>query len=65
MYVVNKNALSILKKQINIDMPDFFNLIKKKNKRIKVFSIYESWTDITNLDDIKYLDKKVSNFYDF
>ena len=45
-------------------MPDYFNLLKKRKKKIKVYSLYESWTDITDKEDIKYLDKKNSNFYD-
>ncbi len=65
LYVVNKSSLKVLKKNKYIEMPDFFNLLKAQKKKTKVFSIYESWTDITNSDDVQYLDKKVSNFYDF
>ena len=64
LYVINKNSLSILKKKNYLDMPDYFNLLKKRKKKIKVYSLYESWTDITDKEDIKYLDKKNSNFYD-
>tara|TARA_Y100000590_G_C15719245_1_gene1012945 strand:+ start:667 stop:1743 length:1077 start_codon:yes stop_codon:yes gene_type:complete len=64
LYVLSQKSLSTLKKKIYLDMPEFFNLIKKNKKKIKVYSLYESWTDVTNLDDVKYLDKINSNFYD-
>ena len=46
VYVFKKNILSQLKKNKKIDSVEFFNQLRKKNKKIVAFAIHETWKDI-------------------
>ena len=45
IYVLNPNVLKLLDKNKE-DMPDFLNKLRKKNKKVIAYPIYENWIDI-------------------
>jgi len=62
IYVFNKEAFKLLKKNKYIDMNDFINLLYKKKKKIGLFHIYELVFDIGDVktyEDVNmYLSKQ-------
>ena len=62
IYVINQSILKILeKKEKFLDMNDLINLAIKKNFKVKVFPVYESWHDIGNKIDFNKLRNKKLN----
>lgn len=45
IYVFNSNVFKYLKINQKIDMTEFFLKLKKKNKKVKIYPIYENWAD--------------------
>ena len=45
IYVLSPNVLKFLDKKKE-DMPNFLEKIRKKNKKIIAYPLYESWIDI-------------------
>ena len=46
IYVIKGSCLKFLKKNKKIDIPEFFTLLKNKNKNILIYPTYEYWYDI-------------------
>ncbi len=58
VYVFKKKLINLLKENSKIDTVDFFNKLKKKNKKIVAFAIHETWKDIgLKKDYLKYKKK--------
>jgi dTDP-glucose pyrophosphorylase len=52
IYAINKNVISLLKKNFYCDMPDFFELLSKNNKNILPYPLYEPWIDLGHPEDL-------------
>ena len=62
IYAMNKKCLNLIKKNKELDMPDFFKILKAKNFNIKIYPCYEYWYDIgshKNLIEFKTFSKKL------
>ena len=58
VYIFKKKLINLLKENSKIDSVDFFNKLKKKNKKIVAFAIHETWKDIgLKKDYLKYKKK--------
>ena len=45
IYVFNSKVFKYLKRNLAMDMTKFFLTLKKKNKKVLIFPIYENWSD--------------------
>ena len=55
VYIFKKNILKYIKKNKKLDSVEFFNFLKKKNKKTFAFAIHETWKDIgLKKDYLKY-----------
>jgi len=61
IYVINKKYLSLMKKNEQLDMTDFFNILKKHKKKIIIYPIYDRWHDIG--DKAEYLNIRNNNIF--
>lgn len=52
IYVINNNNFSYLTYETHCDMPDFFQLLIKKNKSVIACPVHEKWHDIGTSKDI-------------
>jgi dTDP-glucose pyrophosphorylase len=50
IYVFNKKVLKLINKNSKIDTPEFLN---KLGKKVKIYPIYEKWSDIGTYEDLK------------
>ena len=57
IYVLNTNVLKLLDKKKE-DMPNFLDKIRKKNKKVIAYPIYENWIDIGTKINFKNTKKK-------
>ena len=61
IYILDPQTVKILKKikllKTKLDMPDLFNIIRKKNLKTVIFPFFNSWTDIGSKIDYKRLSK--------
>jgi dTDP-glucose pyrophosphorylase len=53
VYVLNPDALDVLKTSEYCDMPTLFSRLQGSNAQTIVYPLYESWRDIGRLDDLK------------
>ena len=58
VYVFNKKALDFLTTNKKCDLPELLNVGLKLNKKIVVYPIYESWTDVGIIKALKYVRNK-------
>ncbi len=58
VYVFNKKALDFLTINKKCDLPELLNVGLKLNKKIVVYPIYESWTDVGIIKALKYVRNK-------
>ena len=52
IYLLNKKVINYVSKNKKIEMTDLFNNLKKKQKKISVFPIFENWLDLANSNDL-------------
>mgnify|MGYP001342846811 CR=1 FL=1 len=57
IYVINKNLLKLLDKKYE-DMPNFLEKLRKQNKKVIAYPIYEKWVDIGTKQIFKNTRKK-------
>ena len=57
IYVLNNNLLRLLNNK-HEDMPNFLEKLKKKNKKVIAYPIYESWVDIGTKLNFQNIKKK-------
>jgi NDP-sugar pyrophosphorylase family protein len=50
-----------MKKNEQLDMTDFFNILKKHKKKIIIYPIYDRWHDIG--DKAEYLNIRNNNIF--
>ena len=55
--MLNTNVLKLLDKKKE-DMPNFLDKIRKKNKKVIAYPIYENWIDIRTKINFKNTKKK-------
>ena len=53
IYILNTKIINKIKFKKNLNMVDVINQIKKLNKKVTVYPIHESWSDIGTLDVYK------------
>jgi dTDP-glucose pyrophosphorylase len=53
IYVLDPQALKLVKKDILFDMPHFFKAMIKQKKEVHAFPIREYWLDIGRMDDLE------------
>lgn len=58
VYVFNKKILDYLTTNKKCDLPELLNIGLKLNKKIVVYPIYESWTDVGIIKELKYVRNK-------
>ena len=58
VYVFNKKVLDFLTINKKCDLPELLNIGLKLNKKIVVYPIYESWTDVGIIKALKYVRNK-------
>ena len=46
IYILESNMLKFLENEKYINMPEFFSILTKKEKKVIVYPIYESWHDL-------------------
>ena len=58
VYIFKKKVLKYIIKNKKLDAVEFFNFLKKKNKKTLAFAIHETWRDIgLKKDYLKYKKK--------
>ena len=57
VYVLNPNALDVLKVGEHCDMPDLFSRLQDSAKNTIVYPIHEPWLDVGRVDDLKQAQK--------
>ena len=57
IYVLNNNLLRLLNNK-HEDMPNFLEKLRKKNKKVIAYPIYESWVDIGTKLNFQNIKKK-------
>ena len=58
VYIFKKTILKYIKKNEKLDAVEFFNFLKKKNKKTMAFAIHETWNDIGLKKDYLKFKKK-------
>ena len=58
VYVLNKKVLDYIYPNKRCDLPELLNIGLKLNKKIIVYPIYESWTDVGIIKELKYVRNK-------
>ena len=58
VYVLNKKVLDYISLNKRFDLPELLNIGLKLNKKIIVYPIYESWTDVGIIKELKYVRNK-------
>ncbi len=53
IYVIESSELKYLKNNTKIDMPDFFNLLILKKKKVLAFPLHETWIDLAEFNKLK------------
>lgn len=51
VYVLEPSVIKEIKKNKNLDMPDLFELLKKKNLKTIVYPVHELWLDVGRPED--------------
>ena len=51
VYVLEPSVIKDIKKNKNFDMPDLFELLKKKNLKTIVYPVHELWLDVGRPED--------------
>ena len=57
IYVLNPKVLKYLNKKRE-DMPNFLDKLRKKNKKVIAYPIYENWIDIGTKPNLENSKKK-------
>lgn len=60
IYALDSKVLALLTKGEYCDMPELFQRIQKKNKRVVAYPMHESWIDVGRPDDLKKINSKSS-----
>ena len=58
IYVINKKELKYIPNDQFYDLPELFNILKTKRKKVTVFPLREYWRDIGNISDFKQAQKE-------
>lgn len=53
IYVINPEALNLIKKDERLDMPDLFNALIKDGQHTSAFPIREYWIDVGRMEDYR------------
>jgi dTDP-glucose pyrophosphorylase len=61
IYVLNPQVLSLVKKNVFIDMPDLFKLLITNNFKTAAYPIREYWLDIGRLSDLEKANEDFKN----
>ena len=64
LYVLKKKLINILPRKNYVDMNDFLELLKKKNKKIGIYPVEEkSWIDVGQWQEYNQASKKFKNLF--
>lgn len=58
VYVISKSLTKHIKKTY-MQMTDFLNFCKEKNKKISIYPLHEDWTDIGSKNELKKIKRKI------
>ena len=53
IYIISSSTLKYLKTSTKIDMPDFFEILISKNKKVLAFPLHETWIDLADSSKLK------------
>ena len=54
VYAINPASLGLLDQNEYLDMPNFFEKIRKDNKKVIAYPTHESWSDIGRPEDLQF-----------
>ena len=61
VYVFNRKAINLMKKNFHYDFPDLLDIILRNKDEVFAFPVYENWIDVGNKTDLQKASKKLDD----